>query len=184
MTVSANRVSVRDMSDDLTILGTALDEAHGLLVSVRDDQLGDPTPCGDWDVARLAGHLVGTPATFLTMMQGGQPDWSAGPEPVTEGYADRFRADADALLAAWQQADDTGRAGMQTAELAVHAWDLSRALGRPTTDLDEAVAEEGLAFMQANLAPEMRTGAFGPEQPAPEGAAAPDRLAAFAGREV
>ena len=46
------------------------------------------------------------------------------------------------------------------------------------------VAELGLEFMQANLAPEMRKGAFGPEQPAPPGAGAYDRIAAFAGRHV
>ena len=38
--------------------------------------------------------------------------------------------------------------------------------------------------MQANLAPEMRTGAFGPEQPAPPGPGPYDRIAAFAGRRV
>jgi hypothetical protein len=32
------------------------------------------------------------------------------------------------------------------------------------------VAERGLAFMRANLQPEMRSTAFEPEQPAPEGA--------------
>ncbi len=46
------------------------------------------------------------------------------------------------------------------------------------------MAERGLAFMQANLTPEMRGPAFGPEQPAPPDADAYTRIAAFAGRAV
>ena len=38
--------------------------------------------------------------------------------------------------------------------------------------------------MQANLTAENRSVAFGPEQPAPEGAPPYDRIAAFAGRTV
>ena len=70
----------------------------------------------------------------------------------------------------------------QTAEFAVHAWDLAHALGRSTGELDPEVAEQGLAFMKANLRDEMRGEAFGPEQPAPTGGDAYDAIAAFAGR--
>jgi hypothetical protein len=51
-----------------------------------------------------------------------------------------------------------------------------------TGALDPQVAERGLAFMEANLTQENRGPAFGPSQPAPEGADAYQRVAAFAGR--
>jgi hypothetical protein len=66
----------------------------------------------------------------------------------------------------------------------VHSWDLATAMGRSTGDLDAEVAERGLAFMRANLTEDNRGPAFGPEQAAPEGADAYQRIAAFAGRSV
>ena len=52
----------------------------------------------------------------------------------------------------------------QTAEFAVHAWDLARAIGYAGR-LDPEVAERGLAFMTASLTDESRGGAFGPAVP-------------------
>jgi hypothetical protein len=46
------------------------------------------------------------------------------------------------------------------------------------------VAERGLAFMRGSLTEANRAPAFGPEQVAPEGADACQRIAAFAGRSV
>jgi hypothetical protein len=79
---------------------------------------------------------------------------------------------------------DGGRAvlgGVQGAQLGD---DEVTALGPPVDGLDPEVAELGLEFMQANLTPELRGGAFGPELPAPMGAGPYDRIAAFAGRRV
>ena len=106
---------------------------------------------------------------------------------VEDDYAAAFRVHADALLAAWRTVpDDAEQPGpdWQTAEIAVHSYDLATALEKPTDDLDAEVAETGLAFMRANLKPEMRSTAFEPEQPAPEVANAYQRIAAFAGRTL
>lgn len=69
-----------------------------------------------------------------------------------------------------------------TAEIAVHGWDLAQALGVSTSQLDDAVAQDGLDFMSANLTADKRGPVFGPELEAPEGAGVYERLAAFAGR--
>jgi hypothetical protein len=66
----------------------------------------------------------------------------------------------------------------------VHTWDLAAALGRSTGELDPKVAARGLAFMHANLSQDNRSPAFAPEQPAPPGADAYQRIAAFAGRSL
>jgi hypothetical protein len=73
---------------------------------------------------------------------------------------------------------------MAAAELAVHAYDLAVALDSATSDLDPEVAEVGHAFMVASMSDDMRGDAFGPEQPAPQGADPYERLAAFAGRPL
>jgi uncharacterized protein (TIGR03083 family) len=174
-----------DRADSLAVLARGLDQAERLLSWVTDDDLSRRTPCGDWDVADLADHLVSGTATFVRTVRGEDVDWAAPTPHVESDLAATFRVQADRLLAAWDAVpDDAGQPppDWQTAEIAVHSYDLATALGRPTDELDVEVAERGLAFMRANLRPEMRSTAFAPEQPAGDGADAYQRIAAFAGR--
>jgi uncharacterized protein (TIGR03086 family) len=174
------------MSDErLDVLARGLDQATNLLADVPEDLLGAPTPCQDWTVADLVDHLVAAPAKFARMVRREEVDWTAPPPHVGRERAATFRAAADDLLAAWRAADaDRAQADWQSAEIAVHTYDLATALGRSTTGLDPEVAQRGLSFMTANLTPENRGAAFGPEQPTPDGPDAYRRIAAFAGREV
>lgn len=173
--------------DDIQVLRRGLDQAATLLASVEEDDLSKPTPCQEWSTAELVDHLAAAPTHFAQMMRGEDVDWAAPPPHVGSDRADAFRAGADDLLATW---DGVGEAGAPTppdwqcAEIAVHSFDLATAIGRPTSALDPEVAERGLAFMQAALTPENRGDVFAPEQPAPDGADAYQRLAAFAGRMV
>ena len=75
-------------------------------------------------------------------------------------------------------------AQLRVLDVTVHTWDLAAALHLSTRDLDREVAARGLAFMRANLTDDRRGPAFGPQQPAPEGADVYQRIAAFAGRSV
>lgn len=170
----------------LDVLRRALDQATAILGEVRAEHLDLATPCDDWSVAQLADHLVAAPGRFVQMMRGEKPDGSAQPEPSDEDRASAFRAGADALLRTWSEQGDAAAASAdwQSAELGLHAWDLARGIGRPTDTLDPDVAQRGLDFMRANLTPDNRAHVFAAERPAPEGASLPDRLAAFAGRDV
>jgi len=174
-------------ADEVAVLARGLDQAAALLDEVPEADLTASTPCADWTVADLVDHLVAAPSRFARMVRGEPVDWAAPTPHVGSGWRDAFRAGGGDLLTAWRDLGDR-EAPMgpdwQSAEVAVHTWDLSAALGRPTADLDAEVAERGLAFMRANLTAEVRGPAFGPEQPAPEGADAYQRIAAFAGRDV
>jgi uncharacterized protein (TIGR03086 family) len=177
-------MSERD--EELAVLTRGLDQATRLLETVGDDDLAAATPCQDWSTADLVDHLVAAPATFARMLRGDDVDWSAPTPHVGADRAQAFRDAADSLLSAWSDlgdADAPTGPDWQSAEIAVHSYDLATALGRSTADLDAEVAQRGLAFMQANLKPEMRSTAFGPEQPAPDDADPYQRLAAFAGRQ-
>ena len=172
--------------ESVAVLSRALDQAGDVLAAVHADQLGQPTPCGGWDVAQLIGHLVSAPVRFLEMARGTQPDWSAEPQPVTSNWAADFRSNADDLIHHWHQvgdAADPGQVDWQTTEIAVHTWDVARATGQSPPLLPE-VAERGLAFMSAMLTPENRGRAFAPAVGVPDDAPVYDRLAAFAGRPV
>jgi uncharacterized protein (TIGR03086 family) len=170
----------------LSVLSRGLDQLGDLLLHVAPDDVERPSPCSEWTLGDLADHVVASARSFVTMMRGEKPDWSAPPEHFTDGWASAFRSAADDLMHLWHQAGTDGDADpdWQTAEFAVHTWDLSHALGRSTTVLDPEVAQRGLGFMRANLQTEMRGEAFGPEQPAPAGGDAYDEIAAFAGRRI
>lgn len=174
------------MADEVKVLARAIDQAGDVLDHVHADQLSRPTPCGDWDVAALVDHLVATPDRFLTMMRGEQPDWSAAPPHVAESWGPVFRVAGDNLIHAWHElsGDPAVPADWQTAELAVHTWDVAVAIGYPVDSLDPEVAERGLAFMRDNLTADNRGPVFGEEQPVAADAGAYERLAAFAGRTV
>ena len=168
------------------VLRRALHQLADLLDDVPDAAPDGRTPCPEWDVRALVDHVVAAPPRFARMARGESIDWSetpsAGPDPAA-----RFRSHAEDLLR--PVADDAASGGpvsldWQCAELAVHTWDLATAIGRPTADLDAEVAERGLAFVRASLTQDNRGPAFGPEQPAPEGADPYQRIAAFAGRSV
>ena len=157
-----------------------------MLDHVHADRLDRRTPCADWDLAALADHLVATPGRFLTMMRGEEVDWSAPPPHVAEEWGPAFRVAGDDLIHFWHEhgRDAPVPADWQTAELALHAWDVATVVGYPLDRLDPEVAERGLGFMQANLTADNRGPAFGPEREPREGAGPYERLAAFAGRSA
>lgn len=174
--------------ESVIMLSRALDQCGDVIADIHPDQLTMPSTCSEWDVGRLVSHVVADPRHFLEMLGGGSPDWSDEPDRVLYPAA-TFRSAADDLIHHWHQAGDEAdpnRVDMQTAEFAVHTWDLATAtaqtvhLGR----LDPDVAERALAFLSASLTDENRGTAFGPPRKAPGGGSAYERLAAYAGRSV
>ena len=74
-------------------------------------------------------------------------------------------------------------ANIALTEMVMHGWDLARATGQRMSS-DEGMAETMLTAAKANIRPEARQSAFGPEQPAPSEAPPLDQLAAFLGRKL
>jgi uncharacterized protein (TIGR03086 family) len=173
--------------EDLAVLRRALDQLAALLADVRPEASGDPTPCTEWTVQDLIDHVVAAPTRFARMLREEPIDWSAATPPAGDDPAGALRSSADDLLGAWRDhSGPVGDAGLdwQCAELAVHTWDLATAVHASTDGLDPRVAERGLAFMRSSLTPANRGPVFGSQQPAPDGADAYGRIAAFAGRSV
>ncbi len=175
-----------EWGDEVRVLARAIDQAGDVLDQLHADRLGDATACDDWDVAALADHLVDAPRRFLGMMRGEEIDWSAPPPHVAEEWGPAFRVTGDDLIHQWHEHSGEApvSADWQTAELALHTWDVATAIGVPVDRLDAEVAERGLAFMQANLTDDNRGPAFGPAREPGDGAGPYERLAAFAGRSA
>ena len=165
-----------------TQIDTGINQVTTLLGAATGDARASSTPCTEWTVADLSDHLVHTASQLVTMARGEEIDWTASPQSVSDPIP--LWTERTGELLAVIDAGSPLPLGMVAAELSVHAWDLATALGHGTDDFDQALAEEGMAFMSENLTDERRAGAFDPEQPAPDGSNAYERLAAFAGRTV
>lgn len=165
-----------------SVVTRGLDQLGVLLSAVTPEDISRATPCSEWTVTDLSDHIVNSVVGMATTARGGEPDWATSThhdDPVSA-----LHREGRALIEALDASNGAFPEGMAAAELAVHAYDLTVALGRSTADLDPEVAEVGRAFMTASLTDDMRGAAFGPEQPEPDDADAYERIAAFSGRPV
>jgi uncharacterized protein (TIGR03086 family) len=168
---------------------------------VTDASLDRPTPCTDWNVRQLLNHVVAEDLWAPPLFAGRSVDDVAGEIPEDALGDDPLGSWASASSAAVAAADDpdlasrtmrlTGREASPTQYLmemaidhATHAWDLSAALGSPTTLDPELVAT--LAEWFAPQAELWRSigGVIGPPVPVGADADAQTRLLADLGRSA
>jgi uncharacterized protein (TIGR03086 family) len=182
------------------LLVGVLSDLAPVVGGIADEQLDDPTPCTEYDVAQLRDHVVGWLVTFADGFAdpGGQ-----APLAALDGY----RAPADAAgeitaaagrLASALRDGAAGRPlrlgeaampgeialGMILWEYQVHGWDLARATGQPWSP-PAAAAEESLAFAPAMLTKDYQGEgkAFAPRVAVAGTAPAFDRLLGLSGRD-
>lgn len=159
------------------------------LSSVGDGQLGNATPCRDYDVAALAGHLVdgvtrisGAAGVAVGAPTGGAIAGliGAGRDTVA-GWRCRG-LDGDVAFAGRTMAarDLLGVIGL---EFVVHGWDFATAVGG-TLDVPDGLADDVLRLGLRTVTPQSRRDA-GFDEPVTIGADASslDRLLAFTGRD-
>lgn len=167
-----------------------------LIGRISDDQWAAPTPCTEWSVRDVVGHLVGMNLVLVAMFEEG-PMPERGVDRLGADPAGAFLRSADALQAAaarpgvleQSQATRIGtatgadRLQWRMVDLLAHGWDLEQATAL-AADLPSDVAEQALTFAQAQLPSQPRAGRFADPQPIGDRAPAIDRLAAFTGRPV
>ncbi|MCF6745851.1 TIGR03086 family protein [Blastococcus sp. KM273128] len=180
-------------------LGPATAELARVVAGVREDQLGDPTPCLGMPVAGLLDHLLGLTLAFRLAAE--KTPFDGGPSADAAALAPDWRtllpARLEALAAAWREPD--ARAGeaevagvrMPAAvmalvaldEVVVHGWDLAAATGQPYRP-DPAAVEACTAFVGDRSDPaDEPEGLFGPVVPVPDDAPALHRLLGRTGRD-
>ncbi|MGW5476660.1 TIGR03086 family metal-binding protein [Streptomyces sp. NPDC004008] len=186
-------------TDPRPVYARAADQIAALVRTVRPEQLSGATPCTEFDVRTLLSHIVGGTRRIAVIGAGGDglavrpfvdgvadDGWpeaydAAGGE-VRRAWADDARLDA-MVRVPWGETPGRNALSGYVMEAVTHTWDLWEALGRPL-ELDPDVAEFALAVARVVL-PEPERGddvPFGSARPAPEGADAYERLAAWLGR--
>jgi len=168
--------------------------------NITPEQLDQPTPCAQFTVRGVVGHMIGGAGFFASQLRGdGVP--TPPPEGVDLGGDDpvvTFRAAMDALGAAAAAPGASTRVivtpfGEMTGDQAlrylaldgtVHTWDLARATGQSFTPSDELVAEV-LSTARQTITPDARDGdTFAEPTAVPAGASSLEQLIAFTGRTL
>lgn len=179
------------------MLARAMDQAGRLIDGTDPAQGSLPTPCDDFDVATLIGHLLGVVRRIGVVLDGRpfyeapsllestdwSADWASG-RAATEQIIAVDSNQTRVVTVPWGEV--TGGAALATyvGELGVHAWDLAVATGR-TDQLDDELATAALAPYQQKVPAEPRGGQipFGPVVPVPDDADPYARLVAWTGRD-
>ncbi|HVT63615.1 MAG TPA: TIGR03086 family metal-binding protein [Mycobacteriales bacterium] len=185
--------------DDMTLLSDILDKTADLVAGVHESGWDKPTPCSDYTVKDLVGHMVGWSASFDAAANGRTPEGDPAAYQATDKSAAEFRLAVSSIVGGWRDngtdrtvsliggSDMPGQMvfDMTMMEYLAHGWDLAKGSGQPvpyTEDEAAAVLERAKQGPMAN--DEYR----GPDKPfghivdVPESAPAIERFAGFMGR--
>jgi uncharacterized protein (TIGR03086 family) len=199
LVLSVRRDIVRGMQtpdDPRPVYRTAMDWVTALMRAVPPHRLDAPTPCAEFTVRTLMGHLIGTAERGLATGTG-RPN-APIPHVVTDVPDSRLTARYDELASdvaqTWSARADLrelvdapwGRVRGDDAvwgfalETAVHAWDLAVATGQPSEG-SPALIEPLLARAPAIMPAEGRTRSYGDPVGASHPAGPTERLANWLG---
>jgi uncharacterized protein (TIGR03086 family) len=143
-------------TDIRTVFARALATGGDVIGNVRPEQLDGPTPCPDYDVRTLIGHLVGVLERVTRMGRGENPfeapdrvsgladdawlpAWSDAAQRVTDAWADDISLVRIVHLP-WAQESGALTLASYCNEITVHTWDLATATGQHPAWDDEVVA--------------------------------------------
>jgi uncharacterized protein (TIGR03086 family) len=160
-------------TDPRPLYRDALAWVRDLSGRVPTDRMNDPTPCPDWDVRAMLGHLVATVDRARVIGEGGDPNTM--PRVVTGvgdgAWTGALRVAEEKMEAVWR--DDTrleaqvtvpwgrvpGRAALwgYLREALVHGWDLAVATGQDP-EADPQTAGAALAETKRLMPAEPRGG--------------------------
>ena len=159
--------------------------------------MGRSTPCTEWDVRALVNHVVGANRRYTMLLHGATTDEVEATRAVDHLGGDpvaSFAATEAELKAAFAEPGAMTRAAyhqvgkrtgaqlleMRVLDIAVHTWDLARAIGAGES-LDPGVVAFALT-LQDTLDAGRQRGAFAPPGQTPADGSAQARLLHLAGR--
>jgi uncharacterized protein (TIGR03086 family) len=188
------------MTDLVKLHEVAADGFDRHVDAIRDDQWSGPTPCTDWDVRTLVNHLVYEAKWAPDLFHG---------KTVAE-VGDRYEGDlvGDDPVGAWKSGNAEARAAINepgaldrivhlsfgdvpgseylsqlVTDLAIHGWDLARAIGDDET-IDPQLVEWLLPYAQEHADEISGSGMFAPPIEVGADADPQTRLLALMGRKA
>jgi len=187
-------------SGAIGLLAGAISYMLGVCAPIGPGEMTLPTPCADWDLAMLLGHLCRSMADLETVLRTGQLDL-AEPASAVGDPIEVLRDRAAQLLCAGYCFGGPERfvavgglpmpAGLVACtgavEIAVHGWDVSAARARAGGEggVRGTAIPAGLAARMLRLSPLLvagREGLFAVPVEVPAQASPGDRLVGYLGR--
>lgn len=186
--------------DTLESYRRAQDGFDAVLAVVPGHRWDAPSPCTEWTVRDVAGHIVWGQRQMAAWASGSEygattgfpgsthPGELAGADPVAAWHAARAACDRaltpDALgkLVTVEGLGEVPLAVMVeilTNDLVIHSWDVAAGAG-VDPGLDADLVRAATAWAHRGVV--RRPGFFGPEVPPPDGADEQERLMAYLGR--
>lgn len=153
-----------------------------VFAQVGDDQWAATTPCEGWTVRDLVDHCMHWQGVAAQTFGGGAApgdDWGTIQPALAAGLADP--ANLEGVSEALGGMPKHQMAGLATADLLIHSWDLARSIGADETLPAEAV--EAVMMGLQRMGDGMRGTAFGEAVEVADDASAQDKLIAFSGRQ-
>ena len=194
------------LSGAIELLAGAISYLLGVCAPIGPGEMTLPTPCPDWDLARLLGHLCESMTDLETALRTGRLDLAGPPGRAGGDPVEALRDRAAQLLCASYCYGGPERfvavgglpmpAGLVACtgavEIAVHGWDVSAARARAGRgsagcegDVPETPIPAGLAARMLRLSPLLvagREGLFAVPVEVPAQASPGDRLVGYLGR--
>ena len=194
------------LSGAIELLAGAISYLLGVCAPIGPGEMTLPTPCPDWDLARLLGHLCESMTDLETALRTGRLDLEGPPGRAGGDPVEALRDRAAHLLCASYCYGGPERfvavgglpmpAGLVACtgamEIAVHGWDVSAARARAGRgsagcegDVPETPIPAGLAARMLRLSPLLvagREGLFAVPVEVPAQASPGDRLVGYLGR--
>ena len=167
-----------------------------IIAGVKADQLGDSTPCSEWNVQALVNHNIKVSQFFNSLLTG-----AGGVNPMevnvplpSEGAEAAFETATNGLLATAKATDlkkviEAPFGSMPAGQLLmipfgdmlIHKWDLAKATNQDTS-LDSGLAEVCYQLIQHLLEGSRDPSNFAEAISVPASSSIQDRLLAFSGR--
>jgi uncharacterized protein (TIGR03086 family) len=150
-------------TDPRPLFARAVEIATPIIDAVTPDQFGLTTPCSQFNVEQLLGHLVFVLHRVAAVGRGEHTgltdetvtstdwsaDWRAAGDAVAAVWADSELLTTEIVLP-WARMSGAEALGTYTSEITSHTWDLARATGQQPA-WDDEVCRLGLASMRREL---------------------------------
>ncbi len=182
----------QEMPNPIDLYSAAVKGTREIIGGVQSSQLGDSTPCSEWNVQALMDHLLGGTGMIWGSLAGAAPETPQGSGPAAAFDTGTARAlDAAKAPGALEKTVQSPAGDMPGGQLLsiffmetlVHGWDLAKATGQ-STDIPADLAETCYTMFGPSADEMRKSGVFGPRVEVADDASTHVKLLGALGRRA